>query len=74
MDPYLGVTIHYIDNPPDQPNEWELKADLLGLPKIEGNHGAANIAATLIDLFKGFGILEKVRVLPYYMLKILIKI
>lgn len=60
FDPYLGVTIHYIDSSREDPKNWELKADFLGLPHINGDHGASNIAATFVSLFNGFGLLEKV--------------
>jgi hypothetical protein len=34
-DPYLAITAHYINSPPNQLNEWSLKCDLLGFAKLK---------------------------------------
>jgi hypothetical protein len=59
-DPYLGVTAHYIDSPPQRPNEWTLKSDILGFTEIKGNHGGANQAATVLRVLDRYGIRDKV--------------
>ena len=48
MDPYLAVTAHYISAPADHPNDWELKAKVIGYTHIDGNHSGANTAAVLL--------------------------
>ncbi|GLB42145.1 putative hAT family C-terminal dimerisation region [Lyophyllum shimeji] len=58
-DPYLAVTVHYIDAPNDKPNEWELKSEILGFTEIRGNHGGANTAATMMKVIDTYGIREK---------------
>jgi hypothetical protein len=55
------VTAHYIDNSPDEPLRWELKSRLLGFEEIKGNHGGANIAATILAILDQYGIRNKVR-------------
>ncbi len=56
----MGVTAHYIDAPPGQPNDWELKSQILGFQEIKGNHGGANLAATLFDVVDRYGLRGKV--------------
>lgn len=60
-DPYLAITAHYIDSPPDQPNEWSLKSDLLGFAEIEGNHGGANQASIILSVIDRYDVRDKVR-------------
>ncbi|RDB19397.1 hypothetical protein Hypma_013487 [Hypsizygus marmoreus] len=55
----MAITIHYIDAPPDKPNDWELKSELLGFTEIKGNHGGANTAATMLNVFDRYGIRSK---------------
>ena len=59
-DPYLAVTTHYIDTPPGKPDDWMLKSELLGFKIIEGNHGGANMAATMMKVVDQFGLRAKV--------------
>ena len=46
-DPYLSLTAHYIDAPPDHPNAWELKCDQLIFQEIEGRHTGKNMGEVL---------------------------
>jgi hypothetical protein len=59
-DPYLAITAHYIDSPPDQPSEWSLKTDLLGFTEINGNHGGANQASIMLRVLDQYDICDKV--------------
>ncbi|KAF8053739.1 hypothetical protein FPV67DRAFT_1376500, partial [Lyophyllum atratum] len=56
---YLAVTMHYISAPPESPNDWALKSDLLGFTEIEGNHGGANTAATIMKVLGCYDLREK---------------
>jgi len=61
-DPYLAVTAHYIvAAPSSQTFDWELKSWLLGFQEIQGNHGGANLAATILQVLDQYGIQDKVR-------------
>lgn len=62
-DPYLSLTVHYIDAPKEKPNDWELKSDLLAFTEIKGNHSGANIGEYIIRIANRYGILNKVIVL-----------
>ncbi|THG95518.1 hypothetical protein EW026_g6148 [Hermanssonia centrifuga] len=58
-DPYLSVTAHYIDSPPGKPDEWELKAKVIGFTEIEGNHSGANTAAVVLHVVDRYGLRGK---------------
>lgn len=51
--------MHYISVPPESPNDWVLKSDLLGFTAIEGNHGGANTAATIMKVLDRYNLREK---------------
>lgn len=59
-DPFLSVTGHYIDAPPDKPHEWVLKTDQLAFSPIEGNHSGSNMANILMRTVDRYGIRDKV--------------
>jgi hypothetical protein len=59
-DPYLAITAHYINSPPDQPNEWSLKNNLLCFTEIDGNHGGANQASIMLRVIDRYDIRDKV--------------
>jgi hypothetical protein len=61
MDPYLGVTAHFISNPPDAPTQWSLEHRVLGVTSIDGRHTGANMAATLMRIIDRYAIRDKVR-------------
>lgn len=48
-DPYLSITAHYIDTPPECPMDWELRTDQLAFKSIEGRHTGQNMANILIN-------------------------
>jgi hypothetical protein len=60
-DPYLSITGHYIDAPPNQPNEWKLKTDQFAFVTIEGRHTGKNIASILAQTVNRYGLCGKVR-------------
>ncbi|OJA11406.1 hypothetical protein AZE42_13443 [Rhizopogon vesiculosus] len=47
-NPFLSVTGHYIHAPPEQPNNWKLKAEQLAFTPMEGRHSGANMASLLM--------------------------
>jgi hypothetical protein len=59
-DPYLSITAHYIDAPPDRPMDWELKTDQLAFKYIEGRHTGKNMSTILIDTVDQYDIRGKV--------------
>jgi len=61
-DPYLAITTHYIESPPNQPNEWSLKSDLIGFTEIHGNHGGANQASIILHIIDHYDICDKVTI------------
>ena len=46
-DPYLSITGHYINSPPDNADIWELKTEQLAFKEIHGRHSGKNIAQIL---------------------------
>ncbi|KAH9063659.1 hypothetical protein EDB83DRAFT_2207300, partial [Lactarius deliciosus] len=58
-NPYLTLTVHYIDAPKEKPNDWELKSDLLTFSELKGNHSGANIGEALLRIAECYGILNK---------------
>ncbi|KAF8310801.1 hypothetical protein F5887DRAFT_831757, partial [Amanita rubescens] len=56
---YLAVTAHYIDNPPGQPNEWQLKSKVLALEELQGRHTGENMATTIIKVLGQYEIQDK---------------
>jgi hypothetical protein len=59
-DPYLSLTVHYIDAPKEKPNDWDLKSDLLAFAEIKGNHSGANIGEHILGVVDRYGIADKV--------------
>src|SRR5579859_1165448 len=51
---YLGIVAHWVN---EQSN---IRETLIALPDIDGRHTGANIAETLFDVIKKYGIAEKV--------------
>jgi hypothetical protein len=35
-DPYLAITVHYIDSLADQPDKWQLKSKILAFQELPG--------------------------------------
>ncbi|KAK7034322.1 HAT family dimerization domain-containing protein [Favolaschia claudopus] len=58
-DPFFGVTGHYIDSPPDSPEDWSLKSDQLAYTPIEGNHSGDNLAKILVRTLDRYDLREK---------------
>lgn len=54
MTAYLAVTIHWIDK------DWCLRGEILSFAEIEGSHSGENMSEILYDVFKDYGILDKV--------------
>ena len=46
-DPYLSITGHYINSPPDNADNWELKTEQLAFKELHGRHSGKNIAQIL---------------------------
>jgi hypothetical protein len=59
--PYVSITTHYIDNPPNKPDKWELKEDQLAFAQLNGPHTGANIASVLNDTLHRYELHKKVR-------------
>ena len=62
VDPFLGVTVHYIISSPDNPQHWELKTKQLVFTPIVGNHSGENIAKILLETIDAFGLRSKVNI------------
>ena len=61
-DPYLSITGHYIDLPPDNPNNWELKTEQLAFEEIHGRHSGKNIAQILTRTVDRYELRGKVNI------------
>ena len=59
-DPYLAITVHYIDSPADQPDEWQLKSKVLAFQELPGRHNGENLATTLTKVLDRYDIQDKV--------------
>src|SRR6266481_2097453 len=59
-DAYLSFTIHYVTAPQDQPTEWRLVNEVLGLPHLKGGHSGSNQADVLVKVINRYGISSKV--------------
>jgi hypothetical protein len=53
MEPFLGVTAHWIDK------EWRLQDTLLDLVPLEGSHTGESLCAAFVGVCSDFGILTK---------------
>ncbi|KAK7025717.1 HAT family dimerization domain-containing protein [Favolaschia claudopus] len=58
-DPFFGVTGHYIDSPPDSPEDWSLKSEQLAYTPIEGNHSGQNLSKILVRAVDRYDLREK---------------
>ncbi|KAH7903802.1 hypothetical protein BJ138DRAFT_990100, partial [Hygrophoropsis aurantiaca] len=58
-DPFLSITGHYIWNPENKPQQWELKSDQLAFEPIEGNHSGENIGRIIIDVIDRYNVRDK---------------
>lgn len=54
MTAYLAVTIHWIDK------DWCLCGEILSFTEIESSHSGENMSEILYNVFKSYGILDKV--------------
>ena len=59
-DPYLTITVHYIDSLADQPDEWQLKSKVLAFQELPGRHNGENLATTLNEIINRYDIQDKV--------------
>jgi hypothetical protein len=59
-DPYLAVTAHFIDAPPDSPSSWRLTSDVVAFEHVPGAHNGANLASIIISVIDRFGFRSKV--------------
>ncbi|KAK2459325.1 hypothetical protein APHAL10511_008680 [Amanita phalloides] len=59
-NPCLAVTAHYIDTPPDQLNEWQLKSKVLALEELQGHHTGENMATKIIKVLEQYEIQDKI--------------
>ena len=62
FDPYLAITAHYIDAPPDGP--WRLTSDVLAFEHVPGAHNGANLASVITCVVDRFGFRSKARQWP----------
>ena len=59
-DPYLAITIHYINSPADQPDKWQLKSKVLTFQELPEQHNRENLATTLTEVLNHYDIPDKV--------------
>ena len=59
-DPYLSITGHYIDAPPSQPDDWELKTEQLAFEEIKGRHTGKNMAEIISHTVERYELQGKV--------------
>ena len=62
FDPYLAITAHYIDAPPDGP--WRLSSDVLAFEHVPGAHSGDNLASVITCVVDRFGFRSKARQWP----------
>jgi hypothetical protein len=63
-DPYLSLTVHYIDAPTDHPNLWSLKSEQLLFQEIEGQHTGKNMSQILRCAIERYELCGKVQLTP----------
>jgi hypothetical protein len=63
-DPYLSLTVHYIDAPADHPNLWSLKSKQLLFQEIEGQHTGKNMSEILRCAIERYELRGKVQLTP----------
>jgi hypothetical protein len=61
-DAYLAFTIHYVDAPPSNLNDWVMVNKLLALPELDGGHSGANQADVLLRVIDRYNIGPKVSI------------
>jgi len=54
------ITVHYIDSPADQPDEWQLKSKVFAFQELPGRHNGEKLATTLIEVLDRYDIQGKV--------------
>jgi len=59
-EPFLSVTGHYIWNPPEKLQQWEMKHEQLAFTGVEGNHSGQNIGRMLVETIDKYSIRDKV--------------
>jgi len=57
---YLSVTGHYIDSPPECPQDWTLQTEQLAFAPFKGNHSGPNMSKILVRTINHYGIYDKV--------------
>jgi hypothetical protein len=57
--PYLVITAHYIDAPPDSPDSWRLASDVLAFEHLPGAHNGVNLASAIACVVDRFDIRSK---------------
>jgi hypothetical protein len=62
-EPYLSVTGHYIDSPPERPQDWTLRTEQLAFAPFKGNHSGPNMSKILVRTIDRYGIRDKVNTL-----------
>ena len=56
-DPYLAITVHYIDSQKGDPYEWQLKSNFKELLR---RHSGENMATTISNVLDTYKIKDKV--------------
>ena len=59
-DPYLSITGHYINAPPSQPDDWELKTERLAFEEIKGHHTGKSMAEIISHTVEHYELQGKV--------------
>jgi hypothetical protein len=60
-DPYLAITTHFIDAPPDNPSSWRLSSDVVAFENVPGAHTGVNLASVIASVVDRFDFRSKVR-------------
>jgi hypothetical protein len=58
--PFLGVTVHWIDQ------NWQLCNSTLDFTLLSGSHSGENLAKKFLDILQDFNIATKVFILFYF--------
>jgi hypothetical protein len=60
-DPYLAITTHFIDAPPESPSSWRIHSDVAAFEHVPGAHTGVNLASVIASVVDRFGFRSKVR-------------
>lgn len=53
--PFLGVVAHWLDT------DYKLASTVIGIWRFHGKHTGENVAASFLDIFQQYSIIDKIR-------------